>query len=316
MICQTCGNMMGLAGASTVCGDCGKPATLAGARTAAQRREEVPDPGLYAACIGPRNQGYYLKRFGRFDRQGKSGASWHWPAFFITFYWLLYRKMWRNALIYFLLPYLVLVPLAFVAGLFGEAGVMAAGALYLLYLVAIFILPPVYANALYHSHCRQKIREADNGRHSRERVLGELSGRGGTSNIVLFIFLVLFFFMFVGVLAAIAIPAYQDYTTRSRTGAAYQFMSQAAHTTSVYYASNGRLPASLADAAFAQPLPVEARNLKFDEQRGVITLVFDQGVLAGKSLQMLASVNAHGELVWQCTSKDIKAALLPAPCRL
>lgn len=31
---------------------------------------------------------------------------------------------------------------------------------------------------------------------------------------------------------------------------------------------------------------------------------------------MLVSAHAHGELVWQCASKDIKAALLPAPWRL
>ena len=46
----------------------------------------------YEAAIGP-NAGYYLQRFEDFDAGG-SKLGWHWPAFFATSGWFVYRKMW------------------------------------------------------------------------------------------------------------------------------------------------------------------------------------------------------------------------------
>ena len=46
----------------------------------------------YESAIGP-NTGYYLTRFAEFDA-GESKAGWHWPAFFATSGWFIYRKMW------------------------------------------------------------------------------------------------------------------------------------------------------------------------------------------------------------------------------
>lgn len=42
--------------------------------------------------IGPNRQRYYLEQFARFDARGGIGASWNWPAFFVTFFWLIYRN--------------------------------------------------------------------------------------------------------------------------------------------------------------------------------------------------------------------------------
>ena len=61
----------------------------------------------YKAAIGEKNADFYLSRFHHFDSNGVR-PSWNWPAFFFTFYWLLYRKMGLFALVYVLLP----IPLA------------------------------------------------------------------------------------------------------------------------------------------------------------------------------------------------------------
>ena len=50
--------------------------------------------------VGHRTQGYYLKRFEQFDKQGYLSPKWHWAAFFITFPWLLYRKRYMDAIVY------------------------------------------------------------------------------------------------------------------------------------------------------------------------------------------------------------------------
>jgi hypothetical protein len=58
-----------------------------------------------AAFIGDANAAYCPDRFDRLAH-GASGG-WHWPGMLVTWYWMLYRKMWVPALIYFFAPYLI-----------------------------------------------------------------------------------------------------------------------------------------------------------------------------------------------------------------
>jgi hypothetical protein len=64
----------------------------------------------FAAFIGGKAQKYLLK-FSNFSVAGidRFAATWHWPAFFVGFWWLLYRKMYLWAFAYFILlciPYI------------------------------------------------------------------------------------------------------------------------------------------------------------------------------------------------------------------
>lgn len=112
---------------------------------------------LYRAAIGPRGQDYYLRHFTRFDADGKPGLSWHWPAYWATFNWLVYRRMWGRAL-------------GYVAALLGVALVVfgmgklifnysdaTALLLFLGLLTAAFVVPGLYANAWFYTHCNEKI---------------------------------------------------------------------------------------------------------------------------------------------------------------
>ena len=115
---------------------------------------------LYRAAIGPRGQDYYLRQFAKFDANGKTGPTWHWPAYWATLNWLFYRRMWGWAL-------------AYAAALFGTALLIfglgklvfsysdSTGiALFLLLMTAAFILPGMYANAWFYAHCNEKISAA------------------------------------------------------------------------------------------------------------------------------------------------------------
>lgn len=112
---------------------------------------------LYRATIGPRAQDYYLRHFARFDGEGKAGSSWNWAAYWTTFNWLVYRRMWGWAL-------------AYVAALFGTALLIfgvgkllfsysdtSALLLFLLLLTVAFVVPGLYANAWFYTHCNEKI---------------------------------------------------------------------------------------------------------------------------------------------------------------
>jgi Tfp pilus assembly protein PilE len=270
---------------------------------------------LVRAFVGPKNQDYYMRHFSRFEGGGQTGMSWHWPAFFVMFYWLLYRKMWRNALIYFLLPYLVMIALGIVGAAAGESANTALGIGYLLYLVTIVFLPPLYANALYFNHCRTKIVQARASSTDLQRQIGQLSASGGTSGVVLVIIAVLVLISTIGILAAIAIPAYQDYTMRTRTYEALAFGKAAAESVAKYYGQHQVVPDTLADAGFAASRPLSVRAIGVDSQNGAVVITLAAGPIDGKELLLVPSTDASGRITWKCTSEDIPPKYLPAECR-
>ena len=103
----------------------------------------VPQDDALAAYVGPKNAEYYAKHFEKF-RQGGS-ISWNWPAFFLSTVWLLYRKLWLLAFLYwFVLP----ISLSIISGAISTAGDPATGVLfyYGAYVLIGFVLLPMYAN--------------------------------------------------------------------------------------------------------------------------------------------------------------------------
>ena len=56
----------------------------------------------YTTFIG-KNADKYLTKFKKFNVSGVDNfsATWHWPAFFVGFWWMLYRKLYLWALLYF-----------------------------------------------------------------------------------------------------------------------------------------------------------------------------------------------------------------------
>lgn len=115
---------------------------------------------LYRAAIGPRGQDYYLRHFAKFDADGKTSASWHWPAYWTTLNWLVYRKMWGWALAY-IAALLGLALLIFGIGkLLLDYSDATGLVMFLLFLTAAFVLPGLYANAWYYNYCSEKISAA------------------------------------------------------------------------------------------------------------------------------------------------------------
>lgn len=270
---------------------------------------------FYKAILGPKNQDYYLRQFAKFDSAGKPGASWHWPAFFVTFYWFLYRKMWMPALLYFFLPYLLMVVLGIAGALAGEAAAPVMGLGYLLYVAAIFFVLPAYANALYYRHCNKKIAEVRASAHEEQRQLGELSGKGGTSNVVLIFVFIFAFVAVIGILAAIAIPAYQEYVTRARMAEAVSIGKNASERVADYYYQHQRVPGSLAEAGFEATVSPGIKGVGVNSEDGVVTITMGSGPVNGKTLQFVPSVDESKHIVWKCMSSEIQDRYLPQQCR-
>lgn len=270
---------------------------------------------FYKAILGPKNQDYYLRQFAKFDSAGKASATWHWPAFFVTFYWFLYRKMWLHALLYFVSPYLLMIVLGIVGAVVGQSAGPILGLGYVLYLAVIFIFLPMYANAYYYKQCSKKIAETRASSHEEQRQLGELSGKGGTSNVAVIFIFIFVFVAVIGILAAIAIPAYQDYVTRARMAEAVSVGNSASAKVADYYYQNQRAPGSLAEAGFVAQLSPAIKEVGVNSQDGVISITMASGPVNGKTLLFVPSVDADKRLVWKCMSQEILDRYLPLQCR-
>lgn len=315
MYCSKCGSPNDET--SQFCSKCG--ATLAGTSAKSNSWQvsdnNSSDQDIYKAVIGPKHQDAYLQYFLRADRLGKAPASWHWPAFFVTFYWLLYRKMWTIAITYFFLPYLVLIPIAIAAAAMGKSSDTFIGFAYLAYIVSLFILPPMYANAAYYKHCKKKIAQVQRSTPDLQRQLGELTGRGGTSNVVLILVVIFGSISIIGILAAIALPAYQDYTIRAKIAEAVITGRDASTSVGAFYAQNHRIPVTLEEAGFNAPRSTYVRGVSVNGQNGVISVTMSTSPIEGKSLLMVPSEGANGAISWKCQSEDIPQKYLPTTCR-
>lgn len=272
---------------------------------------------LYQAVIGPANQDYYLERFRRFDQAGKAGASWHWPAFFITFFWLLYRKMWVVAAGYVVLVFASYVVLSTVGWMVGGMGGLLA--LFGLHVVAVMVVPPLLANALYHRHCRKQIANTDMLAADPQARTRELFRRGGTSTAAAAVAGVLGAvgaFLFISIMAAVSLPAYQDYVVRSHVSEAEVLARATSVTVEDFYRSHQRIPASLEEAGGAPVAGSAAiRGIGVDGASGIVSVTLDAAPVAGQTLLLVPSLDASGQFSWSCTSQDIDPRHLPAACR-
>ena len=113
----------------------------------------------------------------------------------------------------------------------------------------------------------------------------------------------------IGVLAAIAIPAYQDYTTRAKLNAVVIGSQPAREKLASYYMSSHSIPETLKDAGISAALP-DGSPLSLDPKRMLLTVKTKHG-----DLVFVPSADAQGRIKWICTNGEgLKASQLPPSC--
>ncbi|ENS7391228.1 prepilin-type N-terminal cleavage/methylation domain-containing protein [Neisseria gonorrhoeae] len=76
----------------------------------------------------------------------------------------------------------------------------------------------------------------------------------------------------VGILAAVALPAYQDYTARAQVSEAILLAEGQKSAVTEYYLNNGKWPANNGDAGVASPGEIKGKYVKQVEiKNGVVT---------------------------------------------
>jgi Zn-dependent protease with chaperone function len=124
----------------------------------------------------------------------------------------------------------------------------------------------------------------------------------------------LVFVAIIGILAAIAIPAYQDYITRSKLMEVVNMGDIASGAVAEYYNQNKAIPKTIEQAGFNMVSPA-VRQVSVNPQTGVVSLTVGFSPYEGKSLSFVPSLDANKRIKWRCASEDIPAKVLPARCR-
>ena len=136
----------------------------------------------------------------------------------------------------------------------------------------------------------------------------------------------------IGILAAIALPAYQNYTARAQAAEGLTATSGIQTDIGVYTATEGKLPDAVTDKADPKVVSLLAQAAALDGKYfptttgvtladdGVIGILFDAGSNAGKTMTLTPTLNtANGQISkWTCAGSGttaIAADRLPASCQ-
>lgn len=124
----------------------------------------------------------------------------------------------------------------------------------------------------------------------------------------------------VAILAAIAIPAYQDYLVRTQVSEGVALAAGARTAMAEYYASHGSLPPDNPSAGLAQSTALAGKYVSsVDVSGGKVTVAYDtvaaNSVIRDKVLVFTPSVG-NGNIRWECSSNStIPRKDLPVSCR-
>jgi type IV pilus assembly protein PilA len=124
----------------------------------------------------------------------------------------------------------------------------------------------------------------------------------------------------VGILAAVALPAYQDYTIRAKMSEALATIGEAKTSVSEFFIANGTLPANSAEAGIRTNVDTTVVN-SMSYASGRITIsIKDIGgdTTGGDMFQLSLAGTKGGTPQWVCIvggTQPVDAKYLPANCR-
>ena len=108
----------------------------------------------------------------------------------------------------------------------------------------------------------------------------------------------------IGILAAIAIPAYQDYLVRSQVSEGLTMASAAKASVSEYYANRGSWPANNSDAGLGLASTINGKYVSsISVAGGGITITYGKEVnqkISGQRAGLSPGASVNGDVIWRC----------------
>ncbi|MDR0716873.1 MAG: M48 family metalloprotease [Azoarcus sp.] len=112
----------------------------------------------------------------------------------------------------------------------------------------------------------------------------------------------------IGILAAIAMPAYHDYQQRAAIGNAWVQTASIREGLSAYYSRTQKVPPSLKSAGQPSTL-ADGTRIELNAEDMVVSIPLKEGTL------LMVPKEVNGGIQWFCASDDLKPTSLPLNCR-
>jgi type IV pilus assembly protein PilA len=127
----------------------------------------------------------------------------------------------------------------------------------------------------------------------------------------------------IGILAAVALPAYQDYTVRAKVSEVILAASSAKVTVAEAAQTYGAMDSASVTVATQQSKYVASVGYTGAGSNGVITAVArGDNAITGKGVQFAGVLQGNGQVVWTCSAAagggsvtPMDAKYLPASCK-
>lgn len=118
----------------------------------------------------------------------------------------------------------------------------------------------------------------------------------------------------IGILAAVAIPAYQDYTIRARVTEGMGMAASAKSAVSEFRISQNRWPSNNVTAGFQGTMGIANVKSVNNGGSGRITVTFSTPVANNSTIIFQGSWTGNS-VTWTCTGGDLRDSYRPANCR-
>ena len=124
----------------------------------------------------------------------------------------------------------------------------------------------------------------------------------------------------IGILAAIAIPAYQDYLVRAKVSEGLNLAASAKTAVAEYYSSKGVLPASNVNAGLPAAGSISGNNVGSVTvgANGTVQIAYSTDPNISASTLLLSPTTSAGGVKWSCTgttNANLKGKYRPSSCR-
>ena len=180
LICSKCGSKN--SEGSLFCSNCGATLTKEEVVNEVPVREEAYTKKEYSSSTSytdselslflEKNQPYYMEKFKTMEKTSDK-KSWNWSAFLCTSYWMFYRKMYVEGIIY-IVGNTILSLIPFIGWILSLAAWVCVG---------------LFGNAFYYEHIKKKFVEISCSDSSMREML--IQKKGGTNIILPIVLLII-----------------------------------------------------------------------------------------------------------------------------
>ena len=123
----------------------------------------------------------------------------------------------------------------------------------------------------------------------------------------------------IGILAAIAIPAYQNYTKRAHVSEGLSLAGGAKAAVAEFYSSNNHYPSNNTSAGLAEPSKIKGNAVNsVGVVNGLITIIYNDKIDGTNNALSLSPISSTGGVKWTCkpaSSAGIDTKFIPTNCR-